>query len=92
MAIIHHPAKDRFHLCYPEKTEGEPARICFFINKKLDYTKWQFQKYNKNICIWVVETEENSYDPRIIAIYNIYNPGRNEPDKQNTLCTLRGAL
>jgi hypothetical protein len=92
MAIIHHSAKDRFHLCYPKKTEGEPARMCFFINKKLDHIKWQFQKHSKNICTWVVETEENSHNSRIIAIYNIYNPGQIEPNKQNILCTLRDAL
>ena len=32
-ATTHHPAKDRFHLCYPMwDTEGS-ARICFFVNK-----------------------------------------------------------
>jgi hypothetical protein len=92
MAITHYSAKDRFHLCYPEKTEGEPAKVCFFINKKLDHIKWQFQEYSKDICTWVVEIEGNSHDFRIIAIYNIYNPGRIKPNKQNILCILRGAL
>ncbi|KAJ6436165.1 restless-like transposase [Purpureocillium lavendulum] len=31
----HHPAKDLFHLCYPATEEGEPTRVCFFINNQL---------------------------------------------------------
>jgi hypothetical protein len=38
-ATTHHTAKDRFHLCYlTGDTEG-PARVCFFINKRIDQTK-----------------------------------------------------
>ena len=43
-ATTHHPAKDRFHLCYPMgDTEGS-ARVCFFVNKKIDQTRWRFEE------------------------------------------------
>jgi hypothetical protein len=34
-ATTHHPAMDRFHICYPDDEEGGPARVCFFVNKRL---------------------------------------------------------
>ncbi|KAI3534405.1 reverse transcriptase [Colletotrichum abscissum] len=37
-ATTHHPAKDWFHLCYPSSEENGLARVCFFINKKLDHS------------------------------------------------------
>ncbi|KAK7433457.1 reverse transcriptase, partial [Colletotrichum acutatum] len=43
-ATTHHPANDRFHLCYPSSEENGPARVCFFINKKLDHSRWQFRE------------------------------------------------
>lgn len=38
MSTTHHPAKAQFHLCYPAAIEGGPARVCFFVNKRLDNT------------------------------------------------------
>ena len=36
----HYLAKDVFYLCYPPNdAKGRPARVCFFINKRLDYTR-----------------------------------------------------
>src|SRR5688572_1018778 len=49
-ATTHHPAKDRFHLCYPTGDEQNPARVCFFINKAIDHTKWRFEERTRDIC------------------------------------------
>ncbi|OHE90327.1 zinc knuckle [Colletotrichum orchidophilum] len=46
----HHPAKDRFHLCYPSGEERGPARVCFFINKKIDHSQWQFRESSRDLC------------------------------------------
>src|SRR5690242_9964923 len=46
----HHPAKDRFHLCYPHNEGEGPARVCLFINKRLDHSKWQFESHNRDLC------------------------------------------
>jgi len=30
------PISDSFHLCFPKDSKEEPARVCFFVNKKID--------------------------------------------------------
>ncbi|KNB19275.1 hypothetical protein FOXG_22503 [Fusarium oxysporum f. sp. lycopersici 4287] len=45
----HHPAKDQFHLCYPDKDQTFPARVCFFINKRLDHSRWHFEEANRDL-------------------------------------------
>lgn len=40
----HHPAKNQFHLCYPDSGEPDPARVCFFVNKRIDQSKWAFKQ------------------------------------------------
>jgi hypothetical protein len=35
-ATTHHPAKDRFHLCYLTGDAEGQAQVYFFINKKID--------------------------------------------------------
>jgi hypothetical protein len=37
MATTYHLAKDVFHLCCPQGDEEGPARVCFFVNKRIDY-------------------------------------------------------
>lgn len=53
-ATTHHPAKDFFHLCYPAMEEGESARVCFFINKQLDHSKWHFRNAGGDLCTLVL--------------------------------------
>jgi hypothetical protein len=51
----HHPAKDRFYLCYLiEDTEGS-ARVCFFVNKKINQTRWRFKERTRDICSIVID-------------------------------------
>lgn len=35
----HHLAKDQFHLCYPTNEEEGPARVCFFVNRRLNHSR-----------------------------------------------------
>lgn len=51
MATTQHPAKDIFHLCYQVAAEGGPARVCFFINKKIDHKRWLEAQYTVIITI-----------------------------------------
>jgi len=37
MLTTHHLAKDIFHLCYLDGDEEGPARVYFFVNKRLNY-------------------------------------------------------
>ncbi|KAL4412137.1 reverse transcriptase [Colletotrichum abscissum] len=56
-ATTHHPAKDRFHLCYPSSEENGSARVCFFINKKLDHSRWQFGEVSRYLCTLIIATD-----------------------------------
>jgi hypothetical protein len=49
-STTHHPAKRTFHLCYPSDEKDGPARVCFFINKRLDQTKWHFSERTRDFC------------------------------------------
>jgi hypothetical protein len=56
VATTHHPAKNIFHLCCPAEEEEGPARVCFFINKRLDHNKWQFKEHSRYICPLTIES------------------------------------
>ncbi|KAJ6437601.1 zinc knuckle [Purpureocillium lavendulum] len=83
----HHPAKDLFHLCYPATKEGEPTRVCFFINKQLDHSKWHFKNAGKDLCTLILET--NAEGNSKIAIHNVYNPHRQQENRRSILPQLR---
>ncbi len=58
-ATTHHPAKNKFHLCYPTgHTEGT-ARVCFFINKKIDQARWRFKERTRDICSIIINLTDN---------------------------------
>lgn len=82
----HHPAKANFHLCYPQQTNG-PARVCFFINKRLDHTKWQFKEHSRDLCTWTITTQQQR-----LVMHNVYNPCQNTEDRQSILPQLQEAL
>ncbi|CVL08851.1 uncharacterized protein FMAN_14093 [Fusarium mangiferae] len=86
----HHPAKDKFHLCYPDKDQDSPARVCFFINKRLDHSKWHFKVESRDLCSLDLEvgTEEEQH----IVIHNVYNPTQDAPERRGTLPLLDQVL
>jgi exonuclease III len=82
----HHPAKDQFHLCYPDKDQNFPARVCFFINKRLDHSRWHFREVSRDLCSLnlVLGTEEEQQ----IVIHNVYNPTKTATERGSTLSLL----
>lgn len=93
METTHHPAKDIFHLCYPTGNEEEgPARVCFFINKRLDHTKWQFKQYTRDICTLKISVEMENHPSRQLSIHNVYNPTQSTAGRDSTLPILRTAM
>ncbi|OHW97034.1 reverse transcriptase [Colletotrichum incanum] len=89
-ATTHHPAKDRFHLCYPSGVERGPARVCLFISKKLDHSRWQFRESSRDLCTISIRTGEDNEPPTVI--HNIYNPLPQESDRPQVLQQLRKSL
>ena len=85
MSTTHHPAKAQFHLCYPAAIEGRPARVCFFVNKRLDNTKWQFKSHTGDACSLQIQCEMNNQTQRCLHNHNIYNPGQPVEDRESGL-------
>ena len=85
MSTTHHPAKAQFHLYYPAAIEGGPARVCFFVNKRLDNTTWQFKAHTGDACSLRIQYEKNDQAQGCIHIHNIYNPGQTTENRDSVL-------
>lgn len=93
MATTHHPAKDMFHLCYPpDDSDARPARVCFFVNKRLDHNKWQFDVHSRNACSLTIEMQGETPMQRQIGIHNVYNPVRGSEERESVLPAINRLL
>lgn len=91
-ATTHHPAKNRFHLCYPTgDTEGS-ARVCFFVNKKIDQTRWRFEERTRDICSIVIDQTDDQQSQERVVIHNVYNLPKTSSNRQSALPQVREAL
>jgi ribonuclease HI/exonuclease III len=91
MDTTHHPAKEIFHLCYPPEQDGKPARVCFFVNKRLDHTKWQFKAHTRDVStLYIKQKDENEEDESQIIIHNVYNPPQTAEGRESALPTIEG--
>jgi ribonuclease HI len=88
----HHPAKDIFHLCYPKEEEEGPARVCFFVSRRLDHRKWKFKALTRDICSIIINQHEEGREQQRIAIHNVYNPATHTTNGKTTLLEARAAL
>ncbi|KAG7410379.1 hypothetical protein Forpi1262_v017601 [Fusarium oxysporum f. sp. raphani] len=86
----HHPAKDQFHLCYPDKDQTLPARVCFFINKRLDHSRWHFEEANRDLGS--LNLRLGTEEEQRIMVYNVYNPTQTATERGSTLPLLGKAL
>jgi exonuclease III len=87
----HHPAKDHFHLCYPQSKYEGPAKVCMFINKRLDHSKWKSESHNQCICTVTLALGQGN-DTGEIKLHNIYNPDQKAENRQSVLPHLRRIL
>ncbi|KAL5371116.1 hypothetical protein PMIN02_013118 [Paraphaeosphaeria minitans] len=72
MATTHHPAKDVFDLYCPGGTEDGPTRVCFFVNRRIDASRVQFQEHTRDLCSVTLRLRGEKQ----LSIYNTYNPPR----------------
>src|SRR5947207_467006 len=82
-STMHHPLKDRFHLIYPKE---DKARVCFFVNKRLNTTSWKITHTSADMCTMITlelktthtqeidDYTEQIPSPQRIHIHNVYNP------------------
>ncbi|KAH7563672.1 hypothetical protein BM1_00719 [Bipolaris maydis] len=88
----HHPAKDKFHLCYPTSHTGGVARVCFFINKKIDQLRWRFEERTRDICSIIIDPKDDQQEEERLVIHNVYNPPKTSSNRQSVLPQVREAL
>jgi exonuclease III len=86
----HHPAKDQFHLCYPQAEDEGPARVCLYINKRLDHSKWQFESHGRDLCTATLTIGQG--DESTVKLHNIYNPDQTAENRRSVLPRLRQVL
>lgn len=93
MSTTHHPAKGIFHLCYPEVdgTKG-PARVCFFVNERLDHGAWQFEQHTTDLCTLKVRTCGTDATANELIIHNVYNAPQNTEGRESTIPLLKALL
>ena len=85
-ATTHHPTKDIFHLCYPaDDGAARPARVCFFVNKRLDHNKWHFDAHSRDVCSLTIEVQLEGQARTQMIIHNVYNPNRGVEDRESVL-------
>lgn len=86
MATTHHPAKDALHLCYPpDESDVRPARVCFFVNKRLDHHKWYFHAYSRDTCSLTLEVQPEGQATTQMTIQNVSNPIKGTEDRKSVL-------
>jgi hypothetical protein len=91
-ATTHHPAKSVFHLCCSAEEEAGPARVCFFINRRLDHKKWQFKEHSRDICSLTIEFGDDQQERQHVTIHKIYNPARRSESNSTVLSGIRTVL
>src|SRR3569833_1523001 len=95
LSTTHSPIKDSFHLCFPRDDGDEPARVCFFVSKRLDHPKWRFTEHTRDLCTLSIETRTNSSEDanlKRLAIHNVYNPCQNIENRRSCQPDLRRVM
>jgi hypothetical protein len=68
-ATTHNPIAQQYHLMFPKDTREQPARVCFFVSKRLDNTRWNFDDYSRDLGSLAIKVTN-----KVVTIYNVYNP------------------
>ncbi|PQE08856.1 reverse transcriptase protein [Rutstroemia sp. NJR-2017a BBW] len=48
-STTHNPISHSFHLCFPKDSKEAPARVCFFVNKRLDPSSWKTTEHTRDL-------------------------------------------
>src|SRR5690242_9529663 len=92
-STTHNPISHSFHLCFPKDSRESPARVCFFVNKRIDPNKWKFTELTRDVNTLEITTRTSNADTiSKIIIHNIYNPPRSSDHRVSCLPHLRTAL
>ena len=72
IATSYHPLKSHFQFTY---FEDATTRVCFYINKRLDISKWTVTNHSEDIQTLTIRTEAaETQTGETLQIHNVYNP------------------
>ena len=72
MSTTHNPISEHFHLSFPQDTKNEPARVCFFINRRLDKTTWKVTERTRDVCTLTIKyLDKERQESKEIAIHKV---------------------
>ena len=93
ISTTHNPITHSFHLCFPNDSREAPARVCFFINKRIDPNRWRFTDHTRDLSTLEIITNTPPTEAAIkFYIHNVYNPPRSSDHRTSCLPHLRTAL
>ena len=93
ISTTHNPITHSFHLCFPNDSREAPARVCFFINKRIDPNRWRFTDHTRDLSTLEIITNTPPTEAAIkFYIHNVYNPLRSSDHRTSYLLYLRTAL
>ena len=93
ISTTHNPISHSFHLCFPKDSRDAPARVCFFVNKRINPNKWRYTEHTRDVNTLEITTRTSDADTiSKIVIHNAYNPPRSSDHQESCLPHLRTAL
>jgi YD repeat-containing protein len=93
ISTTHNPIAQYFHLCFPNDSREAPARVCFFVNKRIDPNRWRFTQHTRDLSTLEITTTSPTTEAATkIYIHNVYNPPRSSDYRTSCLPDLRTAL
>jgi YD repeat-containing protein len=93
ISTTHNPIAHSFHLCFPNDSREAPARVCFFVNKRIDPNRWSFTAPARDLSTLEITTiSTNAEAETKICIHNVYNPPKSADHRTSCLPHLRTAL
>ena len=93
ISTTHNPITHSFHLCFPNDSREAPARVCFFVNKRIESNKWRFTEQTRDLCTLEIITNTPPTEAATkFYIHNVYNPPRSSIHRTSCLPHLRTVL
>ena len=81
-----------FYLCCLPRDEAGPARVCFFVNRRIDHKRWQVTEHSRDISSLTIEVSEERGVKQSLTIHNVYNPTQNSTSSRTTLVDVRAIV
>jgi hypothetical protein len=84
---------DTFHLCFPRDSREALARVCFFVNKRIDQASWRLVECTRDISMLeLMSTGVQTGKGNQVAIHNMYNLCKHSENRTSCLPMLKEAL